>query len=98
VTLDDACRGDEQVEPVEAGERDARGVGGSDVDVLAVDAAYLPAVGLQPGDDGGADAGGGAGDDRRLQTLAAAAAITRSTSSSVCAVQSTECSAGDGDV
>jgi len=98
VTLDDACRRDEQVEPLEVGERDAGGVGRGDVDVFAVDAAYLPTVGLQPGDDGGADAGGGAGDDRRLQTLAAAAAITRSTSSSVCAVQSTECSAGDGEV
>jgi hypothetical protein len=90
VTLDDACRRDEQVEPVETGERDAGRVGCSDVEVLAVDAADLPAVGLQPGDDGGADAGAGAGDDRRLQTLAATAASTRSTSSSVCAVQSTE--------
>ena len=48
----------------------------------------------------GPDAGGGAGDERDGQTrssAARAAATTRSTSPSSCAVESTECSAGDGE-
>jgi hypothetical protein len=94
--LDDAGCGDEQVEPVETRERDLRRIGRGDVALLTVDPSDVVPVGLQPVSDGGADAGGRTGDDGGLQQRAAAAS-TRSTSSSVCAVQRTECSAGEGD-